>query len=372
MRVEKKKYLFFVILLLSGIMIQAQSLPFWLRFEQGKRHYRNGDYGDAILAFEDARRSRWDDFTRMESDLILALSTPELRQLGDTLDWVERYIFERRHENAARALRELYFRVPKENLGGSVNRALEELDRLKAYPEAEFWLGETFRAEGELSLALRQYQKAYDERKNLETPGFEIEILYRMVEIHRIRQEYRVMESLILDILRTPVNNLWATESFARAAMMRILENDGIDRFLILYRYNNPQLERAHRLFGLFCFADGRHTQAAEHLMFASLIQSTVLIEEIMRQEFDFTFSTLDSLMGATQRRPDLLSFMEEIEYFRTLYFLSVALQATGRSRTATQIWTFLSGREEAGLWRNHARSQLQSPFNERAIQIIQ
>ena len=368
--IKKNRLLIILLIFMLPVVIQAQAMPFWLRLEYGKMHFRDGNYGSAILAFEDARRSRWDAFTQMESDLILTLSTPEFRILGDDLDWVEAYTIETRHDAANRALRELYYRFPRESLEGSVHRALEEIDRLKAYPEAEFWLGETFRAEGELALALRQYQKAYDERENLETPGFEIEILYRMVEIHRIRQEYVEMENRILQILRTPGNNLWASENFARSAMMGILERDGINRFLIFYRYNNPQLERAHRLLGLFYFATSRHIQAAEHLMFAFLIQNTVLIEEVMLQEFDFIFSTLDTLMGSIQRRPDLINYLDDIEYFRTLYFLGASFFATGRINTARQIWTFVSGRQEAGVWRNHAQSQLQSPIIERAIQM--
>jgi tetratricopeptide (TPR) repeat protein len=350
--------------------LYAQSSPWWLSLEQGKQYFRNGSYGAALLAFEDARRIRWDRFSRMESDLILALSTPELRRFGDSLDRVEAYSIEYRYDTAAQALRELYFHYPKELLEGSVLRVLEEIDRHKAYPEAEFWLGEAYRAEGELGMALRQYQKAYDERSLLETPGFAVEILYKMVEIHRIRQEYQEMENRALEILRDSDRDaLWAGESFARASMARIMENDGISRLLTLYRYNNIQVEKAHRLLGFFYYASNRHNQAAEHLMFVFLIQNTVLIEEVMRRDYDFTFSTLDALMEAMQRRPDLWLFIEETEYFRTLYYLATSLYATGKLLPARQIWTFLSSRPEAREWQARAQSQLLSPFIDRAIE---
>ncbi|MDR0313382.1 MAG: hypothetical protein LBI14_07270 [Treponema sp.] len=360
----------FLFSLLSSLSLHAQSNPWWLSLEQGKQYFRNGAYGAALLAFEDARRIRWDRFSRMESDLIIALSTPALRRFGDSLDGVEAYCIEYRQDTAAQALRELYYYYPKELLGGSVLRVLEEIDRHKAYPEAEFWLGETYRAEGELGIALRQYQKAYDQRALLETPDFEVEILYKMVEIHRIRQEYQEMENRALEILRDSGRDaLWAGESFARASMARIMENDGISRFLTLYRYNNIQVEKAHRLLGFFYYSSNRHTQAAEHLMFVFLIQNTVLIEEVMRRDYDFTFSTLDALMEAMQRRPDLWLFMEEIEYFRTLYYLATSLYATGKLLPARQIWTFLSSRQEAREWRVRAQSQLVNPFIDRAIE---
>jgi len=364
-------HLFFLIFFLPGIIVHSQSLPSWLKLEQGKMFFRDGTYGQALMAFEDARRLRFDEFSRMESDLILTLSKPDLRRLGDTLDMVERYCIDYHQDTAVRALKELYYRYPKEGLGGSVRRALEELGRLKSYPEAEFWLGETYRVEGELNLALKQYQKAYEYRKNLDTPGFEVEILYKMMEIHRIKQDYPEMERLAQEILKDQgVNNQWVTQSSSRAAMTRVLENNGISRFLTIYRYNNTQMERAYRLLGFYYYATSRHELSAEYLMFSFLIQSTLVIEEVIRRQHDFTFTTLDTLMDAIQRRRDLLDYLEDTEYYRTLYYLGAALNATGKRDTAQEFWTFLSGREEAGIWRARARSQLQNPFVERAIQM--
>jgi tetratricopeptide (TPR) repeat protein len=305
----------------------------------------------------------------MESDLILALSTPELRRFVDSLDTVEAYSIEWRQDTVAQALRELYFHYPKERLDNSMLRVLDEIARHKAYPEAEFWLGETYRAEGELAMALRQYQKAYNERSLLETPGFEVEILYKIVEIHRIRQEYQEMENRAREILTgSNRDTLWSGDSFARVSMARILENDGINRFLTLYRYDNIQVEKAHRLLGFFYYASNRHAQAADHLMFAFLIQNTVLIEDITRRDYDYTFTTIDSIMDAMRRRPDLRPFLEEIEYFRTLYCLATSLYAAGKLLPARQIWTFLST-QEAGEWRTRSISQLQNPFIDRAIE---
>ena len=377
MRIPGKMFRALALLFLfSGNLLFAQNLrPWWLAMEQGKLYFRSGAYGNALLAFEDARRTRLNQFSQMESDLILTLSAPEFRRMGDSLSMVENYCTEWRQDGAARALRELYYHYPKTQLNDSVNRALEELDRLKSYPEAEFWIGETYRAEGELGLALKQYQKAYGERSLLEIPGFEVEILYKITDLHRIRQEYQEMENRALEILKgppeAPRDFLWAgeNEGFTRAAMMRILENEGIGRFLTLYRYNNPPVEKAHRLLGFFYYASSRHTQAAEHLMFSFLIQNTLLIEEVLHRQFDYSFSSLDALMESISRRQDLREYLEEVEYFRTLYYLGAALYATGKQVPARQIWTFLSGQEGAAQWRSRARSQLQSPYIEKAIE---
>jgi tetratricopeptide (TPR) repeat protein len=349
--------------------------------EQGKFFFRSGDYGAALLSFEDARRQRQAMYAAMEQDLINFLSLPEVRRLGDSLVILEKYIVDRGQMSAAAALRELYYRVPKDSLNDSAQRALAELSKLKDYPEAEYWIGETYRAEGELGVALRQFEKAYTQRIALETPAFELELLYKIADVYRVRHEYTKMEQRLLEIVEGTApdgslrDSLWSgsagVESFARTSMSRIMENDGLSRFLTLYRYNNTPVERAHRLLGFYYFATGRQSPgpARAHLTFAFLIQNTVLLEEIIRSNFDYTFTSLEALMEEVNRRPSLVSYLEESDYYRTAYYLGNALFGDGKAQSAREFWSFLAGQEAAGEWRGRAQAQLRSPFVERAIE---
>jgi tetratricopeptide (TPR) repeat protein len=357
-------------------LAQAQQ-PWWYILEQGKQHFRSGAYGDALIAFEDARRSRLNQFAKMEQDMILLLSNPYVRRLGDSLEYVERYITDNRETAAAAVLMELYHRVPKESLKGSVARVFEELDRLKAYPEAEYWLGESYRLEGELGMALQQFERAWASRSLFEIPGFEAEILYKITEIHRMRQEYQEMEKRAREIVEgadisdVPRDALWAgaLSNNLRAAMLRIMENEGINRYLSLYRYNNTATEKAHRLLGFFYYASARFQPAAEHLMFAFLIQNTALIDEAARRQYDFTYTTLRNLIADIGSWPEILAYLEETEYYRTAYYLASALYATGKTRSSMQLWAFLAGSRNAGEWGERARRN-PSPYIERAVEM--
>ncbi|MDR0623688.1 MAG: hypothetical protein LBG10_04595 [Treponema sp.] len=362
-------------------MIFAQSpaeRPYWYTLEQGKLFFREGAYGDALLTFEDARRQRRALYTRLEQNLIIFLSIPEVRRLGDSLERVEVYMAERNYSDAASALGELYYRVPRESLNNSAAQALTALGRLKDYPEAEYWIGETSRAEGELGIALSQFQKAYDQRDLLENPGFDVELLYKIADIYKTRQEYNEMERSLLAILQgdtpegTTRDSLWTEESssFAKNALFRTLENDGINRFLTLYRYNNTTVEAAHRLLGFYYYASGRHSRAEEHLMFAFLIQNTVLIEEIIRAQYDFSFTTLEALMAEIRRNSPLAAYVEDVDYYKTAYYLGTSLFGAGKLASARLFWNFLAAQEGAGEWRGRARTQLRSPFVERAIEM--
>ena len=385
-----KKALFFLfsLILLPVFTVSAQEpyqgsiRPWWYTLEQGKQYFRSGSYGDALMAFEDARRDRLAQFTRMEQDFIALLSQPDLRRLGDSLEFVEMYIASHHEAATAAVLAELYHRIPKETLNNSVKRVLEELNRLKDYPEAEYWLGETYRVEGELALALRQYQRAFDERALLETPGFDTEILYKITDAHRVRGEYQEMEKRATEIIEgagssgASRDSLWTGDASnpgsvnqIRVSMARVMDTEGVNRFLTLYRYNNPLTEKAHRLLGFYCYASNRYSPAAEHLMFSFLIQNTVIIEELLREQYDFTFSTLGDLMDAVQKKPELSSYLDGAEYYKTIYYLASALYASGKTLPAMQLWTFLAGSNNSGEWGRRAR-QNPTPFIDRAIEM--
>ena len=340
----------------------------WYTLQRGTLMFSQGDYGNALMTFEDARRNRRAMYDRMERDLIDVLSLPEVRRLGDSLDWVERHIRDRHFTYAAAALDELYFRIPRERFGNSVNAALQALGTLRYFPEAEMWIGRTFLAGGEHGLALRQFQLALSQRERFENPVIVTELLYEIAETRRVRQEYREMERVLLSILDE--STLWAADdghgwqagTFARQAMTRTLETNGMERVITLYRYGNSQTLRAHRDLGFFYVSDGRHGRAQEHLMFAFLIQNTVIIDELIRRRFDFAFTTLADLMMEISRDPFLLAYVDESEYFRTAFYLGNALFGNGRAARARELWGFVAAQGGAGEWQVRAAAQLRSP----------
>jgi tetratricopeptide (TPR) repeat protein len=380
----------FFFLLGCGSLFAQSSGPgpqdWWYTLERGKVMFRQGDYGNALLAFEDARRLRRAMYERQERHLINFLSLREVRRLGDTLDWIERLMEERHYSDAAEALAELYYRIPRERFNNSASAALAAMGTLKDYPEAEYWMGEVFLVEGELKLAQDQFQKALALKGTLENPGLATELMYKIADICRIRQDYNEMERTLHSILAA--DRLWSGEaaieppsgqgqeavlarmSFARQAMTRTLETNGINRFLSMYRYKSPESVDAHRLLGFFYYATGRHSRAQEHLMFAFLIQNTVIIDEVIRRQYDFTFTTLEALAEEINRSPILAEYAEKNEYFKTAYYLGASLYGNGKTVSARGIWNFLALQNDTGEWRARALTQLASPRVDRALEM--
>jgi len=370
--------LLFSLFSLFSLSAQTQR-DWWYTLERGKLMFRQGDYGSALLAFEDARRQRRAMYERMERNLIDLLSLREVRRIGDSLDVVEKYIYDKRYAEAANALEELYYRIPKASLNDSASAALTALGTLKDYPEAEYWIGETYLIEGELNLAQTQFQKALAMRQTLENPGFATDLLYKVAAICRIRQDYNEMERTLLSVLSA--DRLWvgsgqqeaaegSSVPFEKQSMTRTLENSGINRFLTLYRYRSTETIDAHRLLGFYYYASGRHGRAEEHLMFAFLIQNTVIIEEVIRNRYDFTFTNLETLAPEINRYPLLAEYVDKNEYYKIAYYLGASLYGNGKASTARELWTFLSTQDTAGEWQVRAQSQLRNPQVEQLVEM--
>jgi len=394
----------FVVNSLFTVPVFAQeAVPWWLSLEYGKQKFRGGDYGNALILFDDARRDRRVMYELMEKDLIAFLSISEVRRLGDFLDRVDDFARNRYYLAAVSALDELYYRVPKSSFNNSALAALAAFDKLKNFPEAEYWIGEVYRVESELPLALEQYKKAFDMRDSLEDQGFAVTLQHKIASLRSSRQEYNEMETVLLSIVNN-YDTLWsdsnkaeaslaneealsqqirtqgvyvhgvsvpydqASASFARTGMTRILENNGVNRFLELFRYNNKTVEQAHRLLGFYYVVHGR-SSAQPHLMFAFLIQNTIIIEEIKKRKYDFTFTDLPALTEEINKNQLLINYTKEVEYYKTAYYLGSSLFRSGHTAVAISLWTFLSTQSQAGEWRSRAVVQLRNPRTEPVIE---
>ncbi|MDR0540524.1 MAG: hypothetical protein LBG74_08535 [Spirochaetaceae bacterium] len=369
------KYIFFLYILFVCTFVYAQNLvtvtperPYWYVLEEGKRNFRQGAYGDALLDFEDARNIRNAMYSQMEQDMITLLSLREVRQYKDNLDMIEKYVYEHGQLRARDALNELYYRVEKESLGNSVQKALACFSKLKNYPEADYWIGEIYRVEGELAISEKQYRKALENRSQLESSGFAVSIEYRLASLLKERRNFNEMEKVYGQLLQS--DTLWQeSQGFVRQAMNRTLKTEGLNRFLVMYRYKNSDTEAAHRELGFYYLSNGRHGNALEHLMFAVLIQNSTIIEELIRRQYDYAFADMEQLQEALRRRKELKAYMDDVDYYHTLYALAAALYANGNEKPARGIWSFLAAAEDAGEWRGRSAAQLRGPRLEGRIE---
>ncbi len=354
-----------IVFLLAASTAFGAEEQYWMLLEKGKRLFREGLYGDAMIQFEDAIRSRRSLFEGAERSFIDALSMPDVRNLGDDLAAIEAHIEARRLLAAGGALATLYSIVERESLSNSAQRALSRFKDLKAYPEAEYWLGEVYRIEGETAIALAQYQKALDARSQMEIPEEARIVRSRMAMLHAQRREYNAMESQLLAILSE--DPLWSDQrrGFVRDAMIRNLVSDGVDRFLVLYRHENTATYEAQRDLGVYYYQTGRHDRASSHLLFAFLMAATSVIEEVGSESHEYVFTSFSATLKAAYALEPVREHLKTAEFPKVLYYLAASLYANGRRPAATELWRLASTYPDSGEWGRRSARQLAAPFIE-------
>jgi len=348
-----------------------KNIPYWYTLEKGKKSFREGDYGAALSYFEEARDSHAEYWARQKRAFIALMTIQEVRKFGDSLSLVEQYAEDHLQADAKLAIETLRFNVDPKLLNDSVKTAVDYLDSLKAYPDAEYWIGEVYRIESETEIALNQYNKTLElinkgDKKDSATP---INVMYRIAEMNRELCRYNEMEAAYKLIIETyETDKIWSdNEGFVRNSMKKTLEKDGINEFLIRFRHTNPDTDNAHKELGYFYYSTGRYDLAERHLMLSSLIESTTIIEGVKRDKYNFVFTTLDNLMDELARKQEIKQYIEDSFYFKKLYYLASALNANGKPSTAKEIWRFVSHQQGMGAdeWAKRSQSQLHSPYIE-------
>ena len=104
--------------------------------------------------------------------------------------------------------------------------------------------------------------------------------------------------------------------------------------------------------------------------MFAFLVQNTIIIDEVIRHSYDFSFTTLEDLADQINRYPALVEYVDATGYYKTAYYLGASLYGNGKTASAMGIWNFLATQNKAGEWQTRARGQLKSPHVERALEM--
>jgi hypothetical protein len=101
--------------------------------------------------------------------------------------------------------------------------------------------------------------------------------------------------------------------------------------------------------------------------MFSFLINTTLIINELIRNRYDFEFASLEAALEEAEADPALIAFMDSTDYYKTLYYLGCALYANGKATVARELWNIVGGRNAiAGEWATRSAKQLKSPVIER------
>ncbi|RKX69792.1 MAG: hypothetical protein DRP60_16295 [Spirochaetes bacterium] len=286
--------------------------------------------------------------------------------------------------------------LEKRNITESLDFLLQAVELNTDYPEAEYWLGRVYEAQGQAVLAEEQYHRALDRSIYLRVPQDRIDIEYRLAGLLLNLDTSRKAEalSILYGIADKESDSNPVTVSLEHS-YVDLITTEGIDELLYLYRDELLFSLKARRILAEESWNEGHYrsslllsTRVVLSLMTTATIRYRLahpdwrfdIDEEKDRLNPDrdvrYTGNSdgLEDLLNRIYSGDSILSDWLEYEgFWPQLYLLSESLYAEGYAKIAESLWHLmvidntvtgeLTPRPEAGRWGQLSRSQLREPF---------
>ncbi|HAP42531.1 MAG: hypothetical protein A2087_08175 [Spirochaetes bacterium GWD1_61_31] len=369
--------------------------PSWLSFERGKRLFLERDFGDALMAFDNAIAFRREVFRQVAVGLerlsasqqyqaaddsiadLLAIFSGEdfLPQEYASLERVAagsfRSLLLQRRQVRVSDYHRLFLEIlltmidfrPLAAFDDSLRRLTRQAELLSAYPEAEYWKGRVFQVEGETYLAELQYQRAFDQRESLEIPEDRYRFMYDLAELYRVQANFsrwlEVMERLLVD---DPITGNPPIDPFKRDAMLNTLARDGFDRFMTLYRIEPSFSLQANRELAAFLLEHGR--SSVKYAAVAACMILSRAIEMVTSRDRDYTWQGLAHFLATIRTRTDVQEYLSLQVFYPALFTLADALYADSayaNRLAANYLWQMILAANQAP-WSAQAAARLRQP----------
>lgn len=196
-------------------------------------------------------------------------------------------------------------------------------------PEAEMWLGRVYEAEGEIDLALLQYEKCLKQRERLRIEDDWIKVAYWLVDLYRIQSHYKKMEEYLKQIASADTFFYGERYRSIEQGLMKFLNDpEGINQILYLYRVPYSFSISAHQQLGVYYYYTEDYYLSFRHLVYSFLSAFSLALNEIRQYDPDFQFSSLNQTFDFLFTYKALESFITENDIYKNLYYLAASWYA--------------------------------------------
>jgi hypothetical protein len=374
------------------VKARPDASPAWVRYQEGRRLFEDQRLGEALVAFRQATELRREQFTTAGRRIDDVLGWREAKEAKNSLQALiaalaSRDVIEREYEairkKAAGSLVDEISLLFEHRLSDPVYgfldavrlvldhrgpaRIADSIAELRAsaaslvsFPEAEYWIGKVYLAEGEVRLAELQMLKAWDSREALEVLEEGIIILEDLASMYRTQERLGDYELKLREI--TESTRLFSkSDEYLRQAMERTLARDGFDKFMQLYRIDELYARKACSELGAL-YLEGGRPRAVIFLAAAVNTGLTRAIGALKASDPGYAFANLSEFLSKARSERSVSAFIADSGIYRDLYLLGEALAAQGDRDTARGIWRVVSGISGIEPWNLQADRALRRP----------
>jgi tetratricopeptide (TPR) repeat protein len=234
------------------------------------------------------------------------------------------------------------------------------------FPEAEMAIGDVYFEEGEFDLAANQYKKAYNQRKGFYISDSQYDVLYRFARLYEGQELYKLMEDSLVAIVADDKHFIETATSRLQAQIDKNYLDKGLDRVLLLYRFEPSFSARAHSKLGWFYYRTGRFSQSVSQLLYSVIYDVSEINAYLREGDINYEFTSLQDVLTAVEKSSDLKRFAIEVDLYKDLYYLAGSTFAGYPQRApAIDLWRLISRFSSSGIYQDLSRRQVKSPYTE-------
>jgi tetratricopeptide (TPR) repeat protein len=255
--------------------------------------------------------------------------------------------------------------LARKEFGQALQQYKNAISTAGIFPEAEMAIGDVFKEEGEVDLARRQYEKAYNLRTAFYIADSKYDVLYKLADLFGDQDLFKLMEDRLNEVVADD-KHFQETPSFQlRTQIEKLFFEKGLDRVLMLYTFDDTFSTNAHSELGWFYYRTGRYALSVSHLLYSVVYRMSEIKSYMKERDVEFEFLGLKDLLDEVRGNADANAYLKGAGLFKDLYYLAGATYTSGYPQHSMEIWKLISESTTAGNYQGLSRRQLKAPFVE-------
>lgn len=324
-------------------------------FRQAKIYYEAQEYGKALRAAEDALYYRKSQVEKEKNIIINTLSSPQVKRAGDKISNIM-LVLEEREEIDSVALINYYLK--KKGLDffdDSITELQKYIVEQEFYPEAQKLIGDIYKLEGEYQFAEEYYTKALSHSDIFDIPDEKYEILYLLVDISQLQQDYEQMEVRLLNIIA--MENYKKNDSLVAAIKNTLKKNDKtvVQKFFDLYRAYDIHSIKAYIMLSDYYYSINEYEKAFDFCSLAVLTSFTRMYDIINKRNIVFEFSGIESLLDELVYHEDIIEWGRNNNIWYSYSLLCQISDKLGYSQFSFELLSILARAAPEKYWQQDA-----------------
>ena len=331
----------------------------WYVLRQAQNAYEMNDYGQALKLAESAKQKRrqvaeWESYVLDQTQ-----KNSKVRKSGDYLDDMMPELKAASFDDALEIINAKLASYGKDQFHNKFSEICKWIAKGDLYPEADFLIGKIYKLEGEVELASKYLNSAYENVIRLDVPDVKYDILYELASLADLQDDGEAYEKNLLAILKD--DKLYTNPGF-RSALVRLInanKKDSVDKFFLLYRSTNDISIKALELLNEYYTKIGENEKALYCAALGS-VASVTKIEGVLKDRLiDYSYEDFSDLLTKAAMYDDVVLWGNENNIWKLFYNLAHTSAVCGKDIFSQNLFEILSTYEPEEYWRQKAASRL-------------